>query len=170
MAYGSLRECIEDLARAKQLVRIDTEVDADLEMAEIHRRVYRAGGPALHFTRVKDCRFSMASNLFGTIERARFMFRDTLEAVRRLVELKVDPAVFWKRPLRYLGTPFTLLRMLPRKVAGGPVFANQARVSELPQLKCWPRDGGAFITLPQVYSENPGRRGLMQSNLGMYRI
>jgi 4-hydroxy-3-polyprenylbenzoate decarboxylase len=63
-----------------------------------------------------------------------------------------------------------MLRMLPRKVAGGPVFAHQARVSELPQLKSWPRDGGAFITLPQVYTEDPDRRGALQSNLGMYRV
>jgi 4-hydroxy-3-polyprenylbenzoate decarboxylase len=60
--------------------------------------------------------------------------------------------------------------MLPRKVAGGPVFANQVAVSELPQLKCWPDDGGSFITLPQVYTEDPERRGPMHSNLGMYRV
>jgi 4-hydroxy-3-polyprenylbenzoate decarboxylase len=170
MSYASLAECLDDLARAEHLVSIDTEVDAQLEAAEIHRRVFLAGGPALHFTRVKGCHFSMASNLFGTVERARYMFRDTLESVRRLVELKVDPAAFWKRPLRYWGTPLTALRMLPRKVAGGPVFANQVPVSGLPQLKCWPDDGGAFITLPQVYTEDPDRRGAMHSNLGMYRV
>ena len=97
MSHASLAECLEDLARAGHLVRIDTEVDADLEAAEIHRRVFRAGGPALHFTRVKGCRFSMVSNLFGTLERARYMFRDTLESVRRLIELKVDPGALWKR-------------------------------------------------------------------------
>jgi 4-hydroxy-3-polyprenylbenzoate decarboxylase len=170
MPHASLAECIEDLARAGHLVRIDTEVDAHLEAAEIHRRVFRAGGPALHFTRVKDCRFSMVSNLFGTLERARYMFRDTLEAVRRLVELKVDPSQAWRRPLRYALTPLTALRMLPRKVAGGPIFANQVPVAALPQLKCWPDDGGAFITLPQVYTEDPDRRGAMHSNLGMYRV
>src|SRR5437762_4466996 len=125
MSHASLAECLEDLARAGHLVRIDTEVDADLEAAEIHRRVFRAGGPALHFTRVKGCRFSMVSNLFGTLERARYMFRDTLESVRRLIELKVDPGALWKRPLRYATTPLTMLRMLPRKAAGGPVFTNQ---------------------------------------------
>src|SRR5437762_5893034 len=116
MSHASLHDCIEDLARAGHLVRIDTEVDAELEAAEIHRRVFRAGGPALHFARVKGCRFSMASNLFGTLERARYLFRDTLEGVRRLVELKVDPAALWRRPLRYLGVPLTMLRMLPRRV------------------------------------------------------
>jgi 4-hydroxy-3-polyprenylbenzoate decarboxylase len=170
MAHASLSDCLDDLDRGGHLMRIETEVDAELEAAEIHRRVFRARGPALHFTRVKGCRFSMASNLFGTLERARYMFRHTLESVRRLVELKVDPSVIWKHPLRYALTPLTALRMLPRKVAGGPMFANQVAVRELPQLKCWPDDGGAFITLPQVYTEDPDRRGPMHSNLGMYRV
>jgi 4-hydroxy-3-polyprenylbenzoate decarboxylase len=170
MGYASLRECVDDLARTGRLLRIDVEVDARLEAAEIQRRVFRAGGPALHFTRVKGCRFSMASNLFGTVERARFIFRDTLESVRRLVELKVDPGSLARRPLRYWRVPFTALRMLPRKVSGGPVLAHQVKLSELPQLVSWPGDGGPFITLPQVYTEDPDHPGPMRSNLGMYRV
>jgi 4-hydroxy-3-polyprenylbenzoate decarboxylase len=72
--------------------------------------------------------------------------------------------------LRYAGVPLTLMRTRPRRVAGGPIFACQAEVSELPQLKSWPNDGGAFITLPQVYSEDPDRPGPAHSNLGMYRV
>jgi 4-hydroxy-3-polyprenylbenzoate decarboxylase len=170
MPYASLRACVDDLERHGHLRRIDAEVDPHLEAAAIHRRVFRAGGPALYFSRVRGTKFPMVSNLFGTIERARFMFRHTLEAVRRVIELKVDPAAWLKRPLRYAGVPFTLLRTLPRRVAGGPVFANQARVGELPQVTCWPRDGGPFITLPQVYTEDPERPGTLHSNLGMYRI
>jgi 4-hydroxy-3-polyprenylbenzoate decarboxylase len=170
MAYQSLRQCIDDLARHRHLVRIDAEVDPNLEAAAIHRRVFRAGGPALLFARVKGCRFPMASNLFGTMERARFIFRDTLPAVRKLVELKTDPGSFWRRPFRYLGVPFSALHMLPRKVRGGPVLAHEARISDLPPLRCWPADGGPFITLPQVYTEDPERPGAINSNLGMYRI
>lgn len=170
MPYTSLRRCVEDLEHAGQLVRIEREVDPTLEAAEIQRRVFRAGGPAVYYARVKGCRFPMVSNLFGTMKRARFIFRDTIEAVRRVIELKVDPGALWKRPLRYLGVPLTLLRTLPRKVSGGPVFANQARVSELPQLKSWPDDGGAFITLPQVYTEDPKCAEPLHANLGMYRI
>lgn len=132
--------------------------------------MFRAHGPALYFARVKGCRFPMVSNLFGTIERAHFIFRDSLDKVRSLVELRADPGAAWKRPLRYAGVPFTLLRTRPRRVAGGPVFAGQVEVSDLPQLQCWPDDGGAFITLPQVYSEDPERPGSGHSNLGMYRI
>src|SRR5689334_286204 len=101
MGYPSLRACIADLERTKQLVRIEQEIDPHLEAAEIQRRVYQAQGPAVFFARVKGCRFPMVSNLFGTPERTRFLFRDTLEAVRHLVELKIDPAAFWKRPFRY---------------------------------------------------------------------
>ena len=94
MGYANLRECVADLERAKQLVRIEEEVDPDLEAAEIQRRVFQAGGPAVYYARVRGCAFPMLSNLFGTLERTRFLFRDTLAAVRHLVELKVDPGDF----------------------------------------------------------------------------
>tara|TARA_R110002072_G_scaffold99008_1_gene217973 strand:+ start:88459 stop:90300 length:1842 start_codon:yes stop_codon:yes gene_type:complete len=170
MGYRNLRECVTDLERAGQLVRIETEVDAHLEAAEIQRRVYEAGGPALFFSNVKGCRFPMVSNLFGTRERVHFMFRDTMEAVRRLVELKVDPPSCAKRPWRYLGAPFTALHMLPKKSRRGAILECETTVDQLPQLKSWPDDGGAFITLPQVYSEDVDRPGVMNSNLGMYRV
>jgi 4-hydroxy-3-polyprenylbenzoate decarboxylase len=170
MGYRSLRECVNDLERHGHLVRIEAEIDPDLEMAEIHRRVYQAKGPALYFDRVKGCAFPMVSNLFGTLERTRFLFRDTLDAVRRLVELKVDPAALWKKPWRYLGVPLTLLHTLPSFVRSGPVLAQRTTISQLPQLKCWPDDGGAFITLPQVYTEDADRPGWRHSNLGMYRV
>src|SRR5438445_11441006 len=98
MGYRTLNDCVTDLAASGQLVRIEREVDPYLEAAEIHRRVYQAGGPAVYYARVKGCRFPMVSNLFGTSERTRFLFRDTLAAVRHLVELKVDPASFLKQP------------------------------------------------------------------------
>jgi 4-hydroxy-3-polyprenylbenzoate decarboxylase len=170
MSYTSTRECALDLARAGHLLRIEREVDPDLEMAQIHRRVFRAKGPALYFAHVRGCRFPMASNLFGTIERARFIFRDTLESVRRLIELRVDPSALWKHPLRYRSLPMTLLHTRPRKVTGGPLFANQIAASELPQLRSWPDDAGAFITLPEVYTEDPEQPGHRFSNLGMYRV
>jgi hypothetical protein len=121
MAYRSLQECIADLERTGQLVRIDEEIDAHLEAAEIQRRVYQAGGPAILFTRIKNCRFPMVSNLFGTMSRVRFLFRDTLDAVRHLVELKIDLAGFWKKSWRYGDVPPSLSHMRPRWVGYGPV-------------------------------------------------
>src|SRR5437763_15259002 len=138
MGYPNLRACVADLERTGQLVRIDQEVDPRLEAAAIHRRVHAAGGPALYFARVKGCAFPMVSNLFGTLQRTRFLFRDTLTAVRHLAELKVDPSAFWKQPWRYRDVPAAPLHPLPRRVQDGPILAHQATVSHLPQLRCWP--------------------------------
>ncbi len=170
MGYKNLRECVTDLERTGQLIKIPQVVDANLEVGAIQRRVYQAGGPALLFTSVKNCAFPLLGNLFGTIDRTRFLFRDTLDAVKNLIDLKVDPSVFFKKPLRYTSVPSTLLHMLPKKVKSGPVIKYKTSISELPQIKSWPADGGAFITLPQVYTESVFTPGLKTSNLGMYRI
>lgn len=114
MGYKTLKQCVEDLDRNGQLVRIAQEVDPYLEIAEIQRRVYQAGGPAVLYENVKGCQFPAVSNLFGTIERTRYLFRDALKAVRHLIELKIDPASAMKHPFKHLGLPRTLLHMLPR--------------------------------------------------------
>jgi 4-hydroxy-3-polyprenylbenzoate decarboxylase len=152
------------------LIRIADEIDAHLQAAEIQRRVYASGGPAVLFERVRNCRFPMVSNLFGTLEQARFLFRDTWDRVRRMIELKIDPQQLLRRPTRYLAAPWIGLTMLPRRCTRGPVLAHETTIRQLPQLKSWPNDGGAFVTLPQVYTENVEQPGLMKSNLGMYRI
>src|ERR1043166_2550796 len=170
MGYPSLRACVTDLERHGQLVRIDAEVDPYLEAAEIQRRVYQAQGPAIYFARVKGCQFPMVSNLFGPLERTRFIFRDMLAAVRHLVELKIDPANFWKNPWRYRDVPRTLWFLRPKFVTSGPILDATTTIGALPQLVSWPNDGGAFITLPQVYTEDADRPGWRHSNLGMYRV
>ena len=159
-----------DLERSGALKRIDTELSSDLEIGSIQRRVYQAGGPALLFTRVKGCSFPMLGNLFGTLERTRYIFRDTLKAVERLVQLKVDPRSFLKEPASLLSTVPAAWHLLPKRVKNGPILSNRTTLDRLPQLKSWPDDGGAFITLPQVYSESTGQPGLRHSNLGMYRV
>ncbi|HEV3137388.1 MAG TPA: UbiD family decarboxylase, partial [Pirellulales bacterium] len=170
MGYRTLQACLHDLEATGQLVRIEQQVDPHLEAAEIHRRVFRAGGPAVFYARVKDCRFPMVSNLFGSRERMRFIFRDSLAKVRHLVELKADPSRLAKRPWGYASLATSLLHMLPRKVSSGPVMAQTTTIDQLPQLQSWPDDAGAFITLPQVYTEDVDRPGFRRSNLGMYRV
>jgi 4-hydroxy-3-polyprenylbenzoate decarboxylase len=170
VGYRSLAECVRDLETTRQLVTIEPEIDPYLEVAAIQRRVYQAGGPALLFRRVKGTSFPLIGNLFGTLDRAKFIFRDALESVCRLVELKVDPGALAKNPWRYRGTPRTLLRLLPRRVRSGPILARRITADQLPQIQCWPMDGGPFITLPQVYTEDPARSGVARSNLGMYRV
>jgi 4-hydroxy-3-polyprenylbenzoate decarboxylase len=170
MGYASLRACVGELQQTDQLVRIEEEIDPYLEAAEIQRRVYQAQGPAIYFARVKGCRFPMVSNLFGTLERTRFLFRDMLEAVRHLVALKIDPASFFKDPWKFRDVPRTLWYLRPKFVSSGPILECAAAIHDLPQLVSWPRDGGAFITLPQVYTEDADRPGWRHSNLGMYRV
>ncbi len=171
----SLHSLVDDLQRSGHLVRLEDEIDARLEAAEIQRRVYARGGPAVLFANVKGCRFPMVSNLFGTIERARYLFRHTWDSVRRAIELKIDPAVGLRDPLKYWSAPLTAWRMQPKLVSSGPVLKHETTISQLPQLVCWPLDGGPFITLPQCYTEDvsqpvsvPAR--MARSNLGMYRV
>ncbi|MCG8448169.1 MAG: UbiD family decarboxylase [Pirellulales bacterium] len=170
MGYRSLQQCVEDLKRNGQLVRISEPIDPHLEAAAIQRRVFAENGPAVLFTNVRGCRFPMVSNLFGTRERIRLMFRDGLGAVEQLVQLRSQPKEFFKRPWRYLGAPRSAFTMLPAQVKRGAVLASRTTIAALPQLQSWPADGGAFITLPQVYSENVDQPGLRRSNLGMYRV
>ncbi|HMO15194.1 MAG TPA: UbiD family decarboxylase [Pirellulaceae bacterium] len=170
MGYRSTFQCVSDLERNGHLIRFDEPVDPHLQLAEIQRRLYINQAPAVLYTNVKGCRFPVVSNLFGTLERARFMFRDTIEQVRRAIELKIEPEQFFKRPLRYWKAPLTALRMRPKMTRGGAITQNTIKISDLPQQVSWPKDGGAFITLPQVFSEDARSPGLMKSNLGMYRI
>lgn len=170
MGYKSLRAALTDLERHRQLVRVSEEVDPDLEMAEVQRRAYAAEAPAILFDNVKGSPFPAVCNLFGTMERARFLFRDTLARVQRIVQLKADPSNAWRRPFSFASAPATALASLPMTVSSGPVLRNRTNLESLPAVKSWPDDGGPFITLPQVFTEHPDGGGIMKSNLGMYRV
>ncbi len=171
MPYKSLRDCANDLEKAGKLVRVKEEVDANLEMAEIHRRVYDAAGPALLFEKVKDSPFQAISNIYGTIERTEYIFRKTIPKIKKVIQLKADPTAFLKKPSAFLSAPFTALQALPKKSNFSiPVKYGETSIDKLPQLKSWPMDGGGFVTLPQVLTLPPGSRNIMESNLGMYRI
>lgn len=170
MSYSSLEQCLLDLEANKMLVRVKEEVDPDLEMAAIHMRVCEAGGPALLFENVKGSPFRAASNIFGTKERAAFIFRDGMKKVQRMVQVKSDPAAVLRKPFSNLDVPFTALKALPKRKSSGPVLDGETRIDQLPLIKHWPMDGGAFVTLPIVYTEDIDHPGVMQSNIGMYRI
>jgi len=171
MAYQSLEQCLLDLEKSNQLIRIKEEVDPYLEMAAIHLRVYEMGGPALLFENVKGSKFRAASNIFGSLERSKFIFRDTLEQVQQLIALKNDPMQALKHPLKNIGAGLAAINALPlRNPLQKPVLYQEIQIQDIPQIQHWPMDGGAFVTLPQVYSEDIDAPGIMQSNLGMYRI
>ncbi|HAD03950.1 MAG: 3-octaprenyl-4-hydroxybenzoate carboxy-lyase [Desulfuromonadales bacterium GWD2_61_12] len=170
MGYRNLAAAVRDLEATGQLRRIEAEVSPELEVGSIQRRVFQAGGPALLFTRVKGCDFPMLGNLFGTMERTRYLFRDTLATIERLVALKVSPGELRQHPAWVPGLLRGVSHLFPRKVGRGPVLERTTTLDRLPQLKSWPQDGGAFITLPLVYTESPARPGLARANLGMYRV
>ncbi len=171
MAYRSLEECLIDLEKNGQLVRIKEETDPHLQMAAIHLRVFEAQGPALLFENVKGSKFRGASNIFGTLKRSEFIFRDSLAQVQQLIELKNDPIKALRSPIKNLGAGLAALKALPLKNPWqSPVMHSQISIQDLPLIHHWPMDGGAFVTLPQVYTEDPDQPGIMKANLGMYRI
>lgn len=171
MGYSSLRDCVNDLEKHGHLIRIKEEVDPYLEMAAIHMRVYDAKGPALFFENIKGTEFPAVSNLFGTLERSKFMFRDTLDHIKKLVDVKMDPTAVLKNPFQYIGSSAVALGALPwKKKSGAPILHGKTAISKLPAIVNWPMDGGPFVTMPQVYTEDITNPGVMKANLGMYRI
>jgi len=171
MGYPSLQACISDLEKHGHLIRIKDEVDPYLQIAAIHLRVFENEGPAILFENVKGSKFPAISNLFGTLERSRFIFRDTLDKVKILVDLKSDPVKAIKNPFKYANVAMTALSALPMKTSRHvPISFGRCKISDLPQIVNWPRDGGPFVTMPQVYTEDADKPGIMNANLGMYRI
>lgn len=169
--HPDLRSFLRRLRADGDLVVVDAPVDARLEVAEIHRRVIAAGGPALLFTRVRGADFPLVTNLFGTPSRAAQAFGDApLAFIRGLVRLVQDmpptPAKLWGARDLVAGAAKVGLRRVTR----GPVsevMTSDVRLDRLPILQLWPEDGGPFVTLPLVYTEHPDGHG---HNLGMYRM
>ncbi len=170
MGFRTLRQCVETLREEGQLIEIDCPINPHLEIAEIQRRLFRSGGPALLFRSVLGTQHPVLINLYGTQKRVERLFSDTLDRVRRLVELKIDPAAAIQRPLRYWRSPLDAISMVPRQVRKGRVLDRNIPLASLPGVTGWPGDGGPFITLPAVYSEHPDAPSLKNSNLGMYRV
>ncbi|SLM27400.1 3-polyprenyl-4-hydroxybenzoate decarboxylase and related decarboxylases, VdcC [Desulfamplus magnetovallimortis] len=174
MKFDGLRSCIEFLEKEGELVRIEKELDPDLEMAEVHNRVFEAGGPAVFFENVKGSPFPAVSNLFGTYERALKILEPQLGKVADLVNMKSNLGYALKSPIKSLKALFNASHALPFRQKSGHVLYGRCHIHDLPMIRCWPRDGGGFIYLPQVFSNDVScRRGIsriMSSNLGMYRI
>lgn len=170
--FSDLRAFLERLRRDQDLVVVDVPVDARLEVAEIHRRVIAAGGPALMFTNVTGAAFPLVTNLFGTPRRAQLAFGTRPQAlIKRLVhvaETLLPPTMSKLWGVRDLA--LDAARVGTRSVSRGPVtdvVSDDVALGRLPALTCWPEDGGPFITLPLVYTEHPLGKG---HNLGMYRL
>lgn len=170
MGYKSLESTILDLEKNGQLIRIHEEVDPFLEMSSIQLRAYKLGAPAILFEKVKGSEFRSLSNLFGDVNRSKFLFRDTLAMVQNIALLKKDPLLALKNPLKYLSTPKHLYNALPKKISKSKAAMLETTLDKVPQITCWKDDGGPFVTLPIVYTEDIDQPGWMKSNMGMYRI
>lgn len=173
MGYRNLAECVRDLEANGQLKRIDVELDPRLEIAAVQRRAFAAKSPALLFTKPRGCSFPMLANLFGTKERLEFIFRDSLNIIRKLFQSAANPGSLLRQPLNAGHMLLKIASMRPKRRKFSttekiPVLSRACKISDLPALVSWPRDAGPFITLPLVYSEAPG--GGKSANLGMYRV
>ena len=168
MAYKSLQQSVSDLDKKGELLKISDEINPDLDMATLHLDEFAKAGKAILFENVKGSKFSAVSNLFGTLERSKFMFRDSLKIVKDLIDIKTNTISVFNNPAKAIFIALNGIYALPKKVRFKGF--NEIKINDLPQIKCWKDDGGAFITLPQVYSEDIENPGIMNSNLGMYRI
>ncbi|MDQ0285992.1 4-hydroxy-3-polyprenylbenzoate decarboxylase [Desulfofundulus luciae] len=175
MAYKDLRAFLSVLERRGMLKRITTEVDVELEITEITNRVCKAGGPALLFENVRGYDMPVLTNAFGSLERMCLALEvENLDQIGEELISILQPAelpVTFLDKLKAIPKLAQLSSFIPKIVPTGPckevIIRNNPSLKELPVLKCWPLDGGPFITLPLVFTRDPltGRR-----NVGMYRM
>ncbi|HZN56392.1 MAG TPA: UbiD family decarboxylase, partial [Candidatus Polarisedimenticolaceae bacterium] len=170
--FSNLRAFLDRLRRDGDLAVVDAPVSARLEVAEIHRRVIAAGGPALLFTKVDGSDHPVVTNLFGTSRRAELAFgkrpKRLIERAAHLAQTILPPTLGKLWDARDLGREALKVGFRPR--TSGPVtesVSGDVRLSRLPILTTWPGDGGPFVTLPLVLTRHPETGG---SNLGMYRL
>jgi len=173
MAYKDLQEFVHILENKGLLKRIKTVVDPELEITEIYNRVVKKGGPALLFEKVKGSEYPLLINAFGTQQRMNLALQvadlqEIAERIQKIIGSAVPENLLEK--FKTLATLNQLAKMFPKKVKEAPcqeVIEKDVDLFRLPVLKCWPQDGGRFITLPLVITKDPisGRQ-----NMGMYRL
>jgi 4-hydroxy-3-polyprenylbenzoate decarboxylase len=176
--YKNLSAYIEMLEREGELVRVCAAVSPELEIAEITDRISKSDGPALLFENVSGSYFPVVTNLFGSERRiALALGARSLDEISERLEGVLREAFVSRGSLaekmRTLPLLAELSRWFPRRVSGCGecqqvvLRGDDARLSALPVLKCWPYDGGRFVTLPLVHTVGP--EGGAQ-NAGMYRM
>jgi len=183
MAYDSLRDFIIHLEKHGELVRIKAEVDAELEIAEITDRVSKEKGTqnkALFFEHVKGTSFPVLTNAFGSMKRICLALEVAdLDVIGQRIREILDPTSLFPGPgsgfmdkIQMLPKLTELTGFFPKTIKKAPcqevvVTGEQVDLSRIPILKCWPADGGRFITLPLVCTVDPLTK---ITNVGMYRM
>ena len=173
VAYKDLREFIALLEKQGELVRISTPVDPELEITEITDRVSKRGGPALLFENVKGSEYPVLINTFGSYHRmAQALGVERLSDIGDEILQFFDTSTYsgFVNQVKVAPKLLQLAGIFPKRVKKAPcqeVIEHNPDLTKRPVLKCWPQDGGRFITLPLVVTRNP-QTG--QCNLGMYRM
>ena len=172
MNFKDLRQFITFLKEKRELRVIGVPVDPELEITEIADRMIKQSGPALFFESVKGSPFPLVINLFGSFQRAAWALgvedlHDLPDKLNRFIP-SAPPSTFFEK----IGLLFRLKEISdfqPTKVNSAPVqeIIEEPDFSSLPILKCWPEDGGRYITLPLVITKDPQT---MVQNAGMYRM
>jgi 4-hydroxy-3-polyprenylbenzoate decarboxylase len=168
---SDLRTFLKLLEERGELKEINAEVSTELEITEIADRVVKSGGPALLFKNVKGSKFPVVINLFGTYERTKLALGcEPSELFQWLIEILTEKPSL-KKILSKRKNILKLLKSLtPKTVNKAPVqeVVNlNPSLFDIPALKCWPKDGGKFLTLPLVITHDPET---LKRNVGMYRI
>ena len=174
MAYNDLRDFIRALEKNKELKRISLEVDPILEITEFADRAVKTGGPALLFEKPNGYDTPVLINAYASMRRMEIALEvDSVEEVAarivEFLEMKMPEGIIGK--IKMLPKLAEMGSFFPKIVSKGAcqevVKTSNFSLYDYPVLKCWPEDGGRFITLPLVFSRNPdtGKR-----NCGMYRI
>jgi len=174
VAYRDLRDFLRTLERKDELRRISAEVDPVLEITEITDRAVKAGGPALLFERPKGSRIPAITNLVGTERRMNLALEvesleEVADRVRSFIDVQSPQGILEK--VKMLPKLAELGSFFPKTVRSGDcqevVRTENFSLDYFPILKCWPQDGGRYITWPMVITKNPetGKR-----NVGCYRM
>lgn len=172
MTYKDLQTFLKALEKKRLLDTIDIEVDPELEVTEIADRVSKAYGKALLFKQVKGSDYPLVINAMGTYERLEMgLGVDSLENIADEIEdyLNLSAYVTLMGKIKAIPKLMPLPFIFPRKVKKAPCqeVVEEPNLSTLPIIKCWPKDGGKYITLPLVFTKDPENG---QQNVGMYRL
>src|SRR6266849_809974 len=174
MAYDDLRDFVRALDKHGELKKVPFEVDPHLEITEFADRSVKHGGPALLFEKPKGSAIPVLINAFASRKRMQIALEvdsvdEIAKRISQFLEMRMPEGIMGK--LKMLPMLAEVGAFFPKLVGDGEckevIRKRDFSLAEFPVLKCWPHDGGPFITLPMVFSKNPdtGKR-----NCGCYRM
>jgi len=172
--FANLQDFVKHLEKNDQLTRVKTEVSPELEITEIYDRVVKQQGKTLLFENVVGSKIPLLINAFGTYERMKMSLGvDDLNKIQKRIEnlVHIRPPKSFREAVSTLNTVKDIFKFPPKKVRKARcqevVKKEDVSLGELPIIKCWPEDGGKFITLGQVITRSL-KSG--NQNVGMYRL